>query len=103
MAVQAVVIKHRRGKRPAPSGFSVERDAEFTKFKAEIKKEMEQRKELKALFDKHDANKDKKLQRSELESVLTVTDSTAPSTPTNEEVDFIIKLSDRNGDGCIDL
>lgn len=51
-----------------------------------------------------DRNQSGKLEKDEIKIVLTEVDFTTPrgTPPTAEEIDFILKIGDRNGDGCID-
>jgi Ca2+-binding EF-hand superfamily protein len=51
-----------------------------------------------------DTNFSGKLERNEVVEVLTKTDFTTPAgrKPSETEVDFVMKIADRNGDGCID-
>jgi len=105
MAVQAVIIHKRKKGAERPHGgigFSKNRDQDYNTVKAELKRDLEQRTKLKKIFEDYDANKDNKLDIEELATIMT--DSTAPGTPpSTEELDFVLKVGDRNGDGYIDI
>mmetsp|Transcript_4368 Transcript_4368/g.7304 ORF Transcript_4368/g.7304 Transcript_4368/m.7304 type:complete len:205 (-) Transcript_4368:43-657(-) len=99
-AVAAIVAARRtRGyARPPPrtSGIDGERWAE-------MQKEVEKRKKLTILFKKYDTNGSKKLERDQIINLLTDLDAETPSgtKPTDDEVDFILKVADQSGDDCL--
>jgi len=67
--------------------------------------EYRQRVILNSIFKRYDKNKSNKLERPQIIQLLTDIDSSTPqgTPPTDEEVDWIIKAVDREGDQCIDI
>merc|ERR1719379_2552329 len=65
---------------------------------------MDKRVELTKLFRKYDTNKSGKLEREQIIQILTDIDFSTPegTPPSPEELDFIVKVGDRSGDGCIE-
>jgi Ca2+-binding EF-hand superfamily protein len=65
---------------------------------------MDKRVKLTELFKRYDSNDSGKLEREQINAILTDIDfSTPPGTPpTEDELDFIVKVGDRSGDGCIE-
>merc|ERR1719379_657284 len=65
---------------------------------------MDKRVELTKLFRKYDTNKSGKLEREQIIQILTDIDFSTPegTPPTQDELDFIVKVGDRSGDGCIE-
>jgi hypothetical protein len=80
--------------------WSPEREAHYQ----EIKAEMDKRVKLTELFKRYDTNNSGKLEKDQINAILTDIDfSTPPGTPpTEDELEFIIKVGDRSGDGCIE-
>jgi len=56
-------------------------------------------------MDKYDTNKSGKLEEDQIRKLLTdIDDGTPPGTPpTDEDIDFILKVADHAGDSCIEL
>mmetsp|Transcript_24424 Transcript_24424/g.44282 ORF Transcript_24424/g.44282 Transcript_24424/m.44282 type:complete len:201 (+) Transcript_24424:51-653(+) len=97
MSVGAIVAARRHRERPPPLlEVSHER-------KEEIEKELKKRQELRALLKKYDTNNSGKLERDQVVKLLTDEDNTTPpgTAPSEEDVDFIIKLADKSGTGSL--
>eukprot|EP00927_Polykrikos_kofoidii_P070242 TRINITY_DN6629_c0_g1_i1.p1 TRINITY_DN6629_c0_g1~~TRINITY_DN6629_c0_g1_i1.p1 ORF type:complete len:216 (-),score=51.52 TRINITY_DN6629_c0_g1_i1:92-739(-) len=67
-------------------------------------KEAKRRAAIDKLFEKYDADSSGGLERPDIIRLLTDMDSSTPpgTEPTTEEVDWVIKTADKQGDGCID-
>merc|ERR1712046_262414 len=70
---------------------------------AEIKKNQKKRAALASLMKKYDTNKSGKLEYDQIVKLLTDLDSTTPpgTAPTDEEMEFILKAADQEGDSCL--
>ena len=101
-AVGAIVGARRaRNNRPLTTGtWSPRRDAEYKKYQ----QEMHKRVHLKETFKKYDTNRSGKLEREQIAKLLTDRDYSSPvgTPPSDYELDFIVKLGDRSGDGCVE-
>eukprot|EP00930_Biecheleria_cincta_P089310 TRINITY_DN7858_c0_g1_i2.p1 TRINITY_DN7858_c0_g1~~TRINITY_DN7858_c0_g1_i2.p1 ORF type:complete len:205 (+),score=47.75 TRINITY_DN7858_c0_g1_i2:174-788(+) len=102
-AVAAVVIRHRRnsgGAAIAPTRLS---DAEQKRREAALK-EYRLKVKMTKILQKYDSNKSKKLEPDQVKQLLTDMDiSTPPGTePSQEELDWVLKVADVSGDGSID-
>mmetsp|Transcript_107285 Transcript_107285/g.189715 ORF Transcript_107285/g.189715 Transcript_107285/m.189715 type:complete len:200 (-) Transcript_107285:105-704(-) len=55
------------------------------------------------MFLKYDRNKNNRLERNEITQMLTDMDTATPpgTKPTKEEVDFVIQIADKSGDGAL--
>merc|ERR1719460_751658 len=91
-AVAAVVAKRRR-----------EWPAAYQKRYDMMKMELEKRQQLSVIFQRYDVNQSNKLERDQVKNLLTDMDASTPvgTPPSDAELDFIIKVSDRSDDGCI--
>jgi len=67
-------------------------------------KEYERKVQLNKIVRKFDKNKSGKLERAQVMELLTAIDSSTPegTQPSDEETDWVIKVADKAGDGCID-
>jgi Ca2+-binding EF-hand superfamily protein len=65
---------------------------------------MDKRVKLTELFKRYDTNNSGKLEREQINAILTDIDFSTPegTPPTEDELDFIVKVGDRSGDGCIE-
>jgi Ca2+-binding EF-hand superfamily protein len=104
MAAAAAIIGARRARRNNRPTEAVEWSPEREQHYQEIKAEMDKRVKLTELFKRYDSNNSGKLERDQINAILTDIDfSTPPGTPpTDDELDFIVKVGDRSGDGCIE-
>mmetsp|Transcript_39142 Transcript_39142/g.104939 ORF Transcript_39142/g.104939 Transcript_39142/m.104939 type:complete len:208 (-) Transcript_39142:271-894(-) len=67
-------------------------------------KEYEHKVRMNKLIKLYDTNHTNKLEKEQLMELLTAIDSSTPAgtQPTEEEVDYVVRSADRQGDGCID-
>jgi len=102
-AAAVVVLRHRRstgGGAIAPTPLS---DAELRRQEAAWK-EYQLRVKMTKIIQKYDSNRTKKLEPDQVKQLLTDMDmSTPPGTePSQEELDWVLKVADVSGDGSID-
>jgi len=95
------IVGSRRGQRSRPHPTPVSK-AERVRREASYKR-YERRVELKNVIRKYDTDSSETLGRSELVKLLTDINGSTPQgkEPTDEEVDFIMKVADAGGDDCI--
>lgn len=103
-AVGAVVAARRRRQaeahgKPPPASDVCKKRSDAAAF------EDEKRKALQAVMDKYDTNKSGKLEEDQIRKLLTdIDDDTPPGTPpTDDEIDFVLKVADQAGDNCLAL
>jgi len=67
--------------------------------------EEQKNKAMAAVMAKYDTNKTGKLEEDQIRKLLTdIDDDTPPGTaPTDEEIDFVLKVADQAGDNCLAL
>mmetsp|Transcript_11717 Transcript_11717/g.21298 ORF Transcript_11717/g.21298 Transcript_11717/m.21298 type:complete len:212 (-) Transcript_11717:109-744(-) len=67
--------------------------------------EQRRRAQLRTIIQAYDTNRSGKLERDQLRKLLTDIESGTPvgAEPTEEEIDWIIRVADRGGDECIQL
>mmetsp|Transcript_106618 Transcript_106618/g.188787 ORF Transcript_106618/g.188787 Transcript_106618/m.188787 type:complete len:206 (-) Transcript_106618:88-705(-) len=101
--VGAVMAGMRAGKRGSAGPTPMSR-ADHERLDAYMK-EVQIKKALRKVIGKYDTNKSKKLERDQLVQLMTDLDhSTPPGTkPSDEEVEFVMKIADKTGDGAISL
>lgn len=97
-AVAAVVAKRRR-ERPAAAKWTAADQKRYDMMRMELEK----RQQLSVIFQRYDVNQSNKLERDQVKNLLTDMDASTPvgTPPSDAELDFIIKVSDRSDDGCI--
>jgi len=109
-AAAVVIIRRRRASKERaskPAQFSRARyqpvtEAEKARFAVQ-RREKERLRKVKEILARYDKNGSKFLERAELLELLTDIDSSTPvgTTPSDEEVDFVMKVADVSGDGRI--
>mmetsp|Transcript_68043 Transcript_68043/g.109630 ORF Transcript_68043/g.109630 Transcript_68043/m.109630 type:complete len:220 (-) Transcript_68043:313-972(-) len=109
-AAAVVIIRRRRASKERaskPAQFSRARyqpvtEAEKARFAVQ-RREKERLRKVKEILARYDKNGSKFLERAELLELLTDIDSSTPvgTTPSDEEVDFVMKVADVSGDGKI--
>mmetsp|Transcript_46520 Transcript_46520/g.81919 ORF Transcript_46520/g.81919 Transcript_46520/m.81919 type:complete len:217 (-) Transcript_46520:198-848(-) len=69
----------------------------------ETKEAKKKTKALQAVMAKYDTNKSGKLEADQVRQLLTDTDGTTPKgqPPTEDELDFVLKVADQSGDGSL--
>eukprot|EP00930_Biecheleria_cincta_P089379 TRINITY_DN78677_c0_g1_i1.p1 TRINITY_DN78677_c0_g1~~TRINITY_DN78677_c0_g1_i1.p1 ORF type:complete len:221 (+),score=64.32 TRINITY_DN78677_c0_g1_i1:61-663(+) len=98
MAAAAAVVGARRARAAAPP-----RRGDF-EISEERKQAALRKKVLNDIIKKYDVNKTKKLERDQVVLLLTDLDDSTPvgTAPADEEVDFIMKVADKSGDGALE-
>lgn len=68
-------------------------------------KEVAMKANLRKVIAKYDTNKSKKLEKDQLVQLMTDSDSSTPpgTKPSDEEVEFVLKVADKSGDGAIGI
>ncbi|CAE8657654.1 unnamed protein product [Polarella glacialis] len=109
-AAAVVIIRRRRASKERaskPAQFSRARyqpvtEAEKARFAVQ-RREKERLRKVKEVLARYGKNGSKFLERAELLELLTDIDSSTPvgTTPSDEEVDFVMKVADVSGDGKI--
>lgn len=69
----------------------------------EMQRQQKKKAALTSLMKKYDTNQSGKLETEQIKKLLTDLDSATPpgTEPTEEEMDFILKAADQEGDGCL--
>merc|ERR550514_24292 len=97
-AVAAVVAKRRR-ERPEKTKWTQADQKRYDAMKMEIAK----REKLTKIFMQYDTNKTNQLERDQVEKLLTDLDISTPAgtPPSEDELNFIIKVADRSDNGAV--
>lgn len=68
-----------------------------------MEEELARRTEVTRIFNQYDTNKSHKLEKDQVRKLLTDLDSSTPpdTPPSDEELNFIIKVADKAEDGCL--
>jgi len=87
-----------RRKRVQQANLAEKRKSELEKQKEEVESKMTK------LFNQYDTNGSGKLEKDQVQNLLTDMDFSTPegTPPSDEELNFILKIADRSGDGCMD-
>eukprot|EP00746_Dinoflagellata_sp_MGD_P013310 gnl/MRDRNA2_/MRDRNA2_128705_c0_seq1.p1 gnl/MRDRNA2_/MRDRNA2_128705_c0~~gnl/MRDRNA2_/MRDRNA2_128705_c0_seq1.p1 ORF type:complete len:202 (+),score=68.68 gnl/MRDRNA2_/MRDRNA2_128705_c0_seq1:84-689(+) len=94
----AAAVAVRRSRRPQPKLVVDEKRLK------QVEQELQQQKKIHDLMHKYDTDKSGKLNEDQMRKLLTDLDSSTPpnTPPSEEELRFVIKLVDKENDGCVD-
>eukprot|EP00448_Togula_jolla_P008786 CAMPEP_0170595788 /NCGR_PEP_ID=MMETSP0224-20130122/14752_1 /TAXON_ID=285029 /ORGANISM="Togula jolla, Strain CCCM 725" /LENGTH=255 /DNA_ID=CAMNT_0010919999 /DNA_START=72 /DNA_END=837 /DNA_ORIENTATION=+ len=103
-AVGAIVAARRARESHRPVYFA-NVSPERLKATEDLLQELERKQKIRKIFERFDTNKSGKLEGNQVKNLLNELKKTEtpPGVATDEEVEFILKVSDQSGDGGIDL